>query len=730
MRWIAEPERPKPPRSSGSAALGRDVASAVGEASEIRRIEATAAAESALRGEEADFAGSAPKREAGETAKERRAMLQTGGHIGAVAAAVAEPACEQSGGETERREAPADAGERRQAKLPVRKAEPAAHGVAAEVAGLRLKFPGVPDLLFRDLSLSIRQGEKVLLLGPSGCGKSTLLQVLGGVIPRVTEVPLKADRLKVPDSAGMVFQDPDTQFCMPYVDEELAFVLENLAVPREEMRPRIEAALLEVGLRLPEAHVPIGSLSQGMKQRLALASVLLLEPDTLLLDEPSALLDPEGRGAIWAAVRRVSERRTVIVVEHRIDEVLDWMDRVVVFRADGSLLADGPAAEVFGRYRAELRDYGIWYPGAWDDALAAGREVAARPEGAEAPELPAAGIVVSAASRLTASGTPPGAPEDATVSETARSADGVSFLRPKATAASERRPILTSPDGTSPVAGGACSEPLLRLENFRVLRGGKTVCAVDRAAVMPGDLIALTGPNGAGKSSLLLGLMGLLPRQGECRFGGDAPAGRREQRKAAAKHAAFVFQNPEFQFVTDRALDEVAFTLRGEAFVAANAEDSVRDQAAARLLARWTGANKRRLARLAAQAEPEIAARSAECLERFGLVGYEDRHPYLLSLGQKRRLSVASSVVTNKPLLLLDEPTFGQDARNAFAMLHLCDELRAAGHAILMITHEPEIAALLATQVWHIEDGRLVSANSTERSRSDGILFEKGATRK
>lgn len=668
MRWIAESERPKPPRPSGSAALGRDVASAVGEASEIRRIEATASAESALRGEEADFAGNGPKRAAGEMVQERRAMPQAGGHIGAVAAAVAEPAREQSGGETERREAPADAGERRQAKLPVREAEQTARDIAAEVAGLRLKFPGVPDLLFRDLSLSIRQGEKVLLLGPSGCGKSTLLQVLGGVIPRVTEVPLKADRLKVPDSAGMVFQDPDTQFCMPYVDEELAFVLENLAVPREEMRPRIEAALLEVGLRLPDAHVPIGSLSQGMKQRLALASVLLLEPDTLLLDEPSALLDPEGRGAIWAAVRRVSERRTVIVVEHRIDEVLDWMDRVVVFRADGSLLADGPAAEVFGRYRAELRDYGIWYPGAWDDALAAGREVAARPEGAEAPELPA--------------------------------------------------------------AGGACSEPLLQLENFRVMRGGKTVCAVDRAAVMPGDLIALTGPNGAGKSSLLLGLMGLLPRQGECRFGGDAPAGRREQRKAAAKHAAFVFQNPEFQFVTDRVLDEVAFTLRGEAFVAANAEDSGRQQAAARLFARWTGANKRRLARLASQAEPEIATRSAECLERFGLVGYEDRHPYLLSLGQKRRLSVASSVVTNKPLLLLDEPTFGQDARNAFAMLRLCDELRAAGHAILMITHEPEIAALLATQVWHIEDGRLISANSTERSRSDGILFEKGATRK
>ncbi|OWR30462.1 ABC transporter [Saccharibacillus sp. O23] len=664
MRWIAETKRPKPEEAAGSALSGPSVAEAVGEASEIRRIEATAAAESALH--------------AGEEAK--------------------------------RLEVPAETGERRQPKLHVRTAEPAertTHDAAAEVAGLRLKFPGVPDLLFRDLSLSIRQGEKVLLLGPSGCGKSTLLQVLGGVIPRVTEVPLKADRLKVPDSAGMVFQDPDTQFCMPYVDEELAFVLENLAVPREDMRARIEAALLEVGLHLPDIHMPIGSLSQGMKQRLALASVLLLEPDTLLLDEPSALLDPEGRRAIWAAVRRVSEQRTVIVVEHRIDEVLDWMDRVIVFRGDGSVLADGPAAEVFRLYRAELREYGIWYPGAWEDALAVGRGDAARPEAAGAPELPA-GAAASAAS-CPASAAPHGTSENAAVSEKPHPANRAS-----------KQP---------PVARGAFSEPLLRLENFRVLRGGRAVCAVDRAAVMPGDLIALTGPNGAGKSSLLLGLMGLLPRQGECRFGTDDPAGRREERQAAAKHAAFVFQNPEFQFVTDRVLDEVAFTLRGEAAAAAQAgEDSGRRGAAARLLARWSPREKRRRARLAAQAEPEIARRAADCLARFGLGGYEDRHPYLLSLGQKRRLSVASSVVTNKPLLLLDEPTFGQDARNAFAMLRLCDELRAAGHAILMITHEPEIAELLATQVWQIEDGRLKSASPTGRSRSDGIRLREEAT--
>ncbi|GGO02900.1 ATP-binding cassette domain-containing protein [Saccharibacillus kuerlensis] len=588
---------------------------------------------------------------------------------------------------------------------------------AAEAVGLRLKFPGVTELLFRDLSLKIGQGEKVLLLGPSGCGKSTLLQVLGGIIPRVTEVPMKAERLKVPESAGIVFQDPDTQFCMPYVDEELAFVLENLTVPREEMTGLIEAALREVGLNLPDPHVPIGSLSQGMKQRLALASVLLLQPDTLLLDEPSALLDPEGRRTIWEAVRRVSGQRTVIIVEHRIEEVIDWVDRVVLFRSDGSIMADGPARTVFGRYRAELREYGIWYPEAWDDAYGniLGRDAdsselssggsgdgAARPAhtsdaslaaGSASPGLGARDLVVSAPVPT------PVAPASDLISSASASVAPVSA------------PIALDPalGDSVPSVGTESEQPLLKLENFRVLRSGRNVCAVEKAAIMPGDLIALTGPNGAGKSSLLLGLMGLLPQEGMCEYGGVRPVGRRSVRETAAKHAAFVFQNPEFQFVTNRVQDEVSFTLRSEA------------QAA---LPRKRGLFGRRM-QLGPETEAELELRAGQCLDGFGLCEYADRHPYLLSLGQKRRLSVASAVVSDKPLLLLDEPTFGQDARNAFAMLDLCETLRASGRAVLMITHEPEIAERLATQIWRVEGGKLVSAEPTGRSRGESPRLAK-----
>lgn len=565
-----------------------------------------------------------------------------------------------------------------------------APSIAAGVEKLRLKFPGSHDLLFRDLSLQIRQGEKVLLLGPSGCGKSTLLQVLGGIIPRVTEVPMKADKLTIPESIGIVFQDPDTQFCMPYVDEELAFVLENLAVPRENMRGRIEAALHEVGLELSDAHVPIASLSQGMKQRLALASVLLLEPDTLLLDEPSALLDPEGRRTIWEAVRRVCRQKTVIIVEHRIEEVQDWVDRVLLFADDGSLLADGAADLIFGRYRADLLRHGIWYPEAWSEAYGDG-------ERSVKEALPVNGELK-----------PSGRSCEPTALEALPGA-GISSAN------------LEAPESESWNTPAAASEPLLRLENFRVLRGGKTVCAAESAAVHPGDLIALTGPNGAGKSSLLLGLMGLLPHEGSCEYAGSRPSGRRELRDAAAKHAAFVFQNPEFQFVTNRVLDEVAFTLRSEA-------EAVLRASRTGTFAGWI--QRRRSGRPDAENEAATVRRSQACLDRFGLGDYAERHPYLLSLGQKRRLSVASAIVSDKPILLLDEPTFGQDARNAFAILDLCERLRASGHAVLMITHEMEIAERLATGIWTVENGKLSSVRATGRSRDDAIrLSERGGAR-
>ncbi|XID92451.1 ABC transporter ATP-binding protein [Paenibacillaceae bacterium WGS1546] len=464
---------------------------------------------------------------------------------------------------------------------------------AAGVVNLKLKFTGEDALLFQGVSLAFRPGERALLLGPSGCGKSTLLQVLSGLIPRSIEVPMLADETIVPEKWGYVFQDPDAQFCMPYVDEELAFVLENLQVPREEMPERIVRHLRQVGLDLPDPHVPIQTLSQGMKQRLAIAAALATEPDVLFLDEPTALLDEEGTKQVWSAIRAVASGMTLIVVEHKTEQIADLFDRVVVLGPAGEVIADGEPASVFERHRRELDRYGIWHPGTWET-----RE-------------------------------------------------------PSRRVASER---------------GAAPPPLLELERYRGIRGGDAVVEVGQVAVKPGDWIGVMGDNGAGKSSLLLAIMRLIRTEGTCRVEGRELL----RTERLAEHVAFVFQNPELQFVTNAVRDEIEYSL----------------------LVDGADADERR-------------AKSDNLLRELHLREVEGRHPYQLSMGQKRRLSVASAIVRGQRLLLLDEPTFGLDARNTFALLELLERLRAEGTAILMVTHDSRIVERYCTSLWRVREGRL-----------------------
>lgn len=550
------------------------------------------------------------------------------------------------------------------------------------VEGLRLKFPGEDRLVFKDLSFATKKGEKVLLLGPSGCGKSTLLQVLSGMIPHAIEVPMKCSDQRIPSSWAYVFQDPDTQFCMPYVDEELAFVLENLCVPQEEMTGRMQEVLSSVGLRLENLHIPISHLSQGMKQRLALASALLLQPEVLFLDEPSALLDPEGREQIWEAVKSVSDGRTLIIVEHRIEEMAAYVDRVVLFGPDGVILGEGSPEVVFTAFQKELTEYGIWYPGVWDD-------YAGSPAGAETFRL-------LTSERVRAGQLRKGVDAEGMLCDV--SAAHLGELSPNANGGNTSR--MTGWHGEEQEqfhVRVVNQDPVLELSDFTVLRKGQPAVAVDKATVYPGEFVAVIGPNGAGKSSLLLGLMGLLRAEGEYRLGGDLVLSgkkrkERKLRQAMLGRIGFVFQNPELQFVTERVLDEVAYSL---------VVDGIPLE------------------------EAELVARDA--LKRFGLSGLEQRHPYQLSTGQKRRLSVATAMAREPGVLLLDEPTFGQDARNTFSILEMCEELRQAGTAILMVTHEMQIAQQAATHIWEVQKGKIISQRASSRLRAGHIGENRAA---
>lgn len=466
------------------------------------------------------------------------------------------------------------------------------------VTDLRLKFPGEDTLVFKDLSLSVQPGEKVLMLGPSGCGKSTLLQVLSGIIPDSIELPMKTTDIQLPDSWGFVFQDPDTQFCMTHVDEELAFVLENLQIPRGEMPALIEDVLERVDLHLEDPHTPINAMSQGMKQRLALASVLLLEPDVLFLDEPSALLDPEGTRQIWSSIRHATADKTVIIVEHKIDLIADWVDRVVLFNDHGVMIADGPPATVFADCQEALKRFGIWYPGVW---------------------------------------------EEYTASEAFQS-------------------MMKNRQAPS-------SQMKIHLQEFHGFRGNTKKITAEQATIQAGDWVTIVGENGSGKSTLLLSLMQLLRTDGVYELNG-VPIVWKKKKRQLPEGLSLVFQNPELQFVTNSIMDELTVSLHG-------------------------------------MPKTEADRYAEEMIQLFNLPDSVSRHPYQLSTGQKRRLSVATALTPDTDILLLDEPTFGQDARNTFAILEKLEQLRTQGVTILMVTHDTEIVENFATVVWTVSDGML-----------------------
>ena len=446
-----------------------------------------------------------------------------------------------------------------------------------------------------DLDLQIEPGERVLLLGASGAGKSTLIHALAGVLGGEDEGESTGELLingrpaeKARGQVGLVLQDPDSQVILARVGDDVAFGCENLGVPRDEIWRRVGAALEAVGLDLPLAH-PTAALSGGQKQRLALAGVLAMQPGLLLLDEPTANLDPDGVVEVRDAVARVLQQTgsTFIVIEHRVEIWKDLVDRVIVLAADGGILADGHPDEVLVATGEALAAAGVWVPGF-----------------------------------------PP------------------------------RYPVRK---------GSASSELLLHTEDLAIARVASTVLRAGiEVEVHAGQALAITGPNGSGKSTLGLTLAGLLPPvdgrvvADGLRQGAGAEPIRWKSRELLTRIGT-VFQDPEHQFITGSVRDELAVGPRALTLD-----------------------------------EAEVARRVDPLVERLRLGHLLGANPFTLSGGEKRRLSVATVLATRPPLLVLDEPTFGQDSRTWRELVALLAELLDEGSAIATITHDAEIIAALA----------------------------------
>ncbi|WP_371740158.1 ABC transporter ATP-binding protein [Frigoribacterium sp. VKM Ac-2836] len=450
------------------------------------------------------------------------------------------------------------------------------------------------------LDLDVAPGERVLLLGASGAGKSTLLAGLAGVLGGDDEGDEAGDLLvdgRVPADqrgrVGLVLQDPDSQVVLARVGDDVAFGCENLGVPRDEIWRRVGHALEAVGLDLPLSH-PTSELSGGQKQRLALAGALAMRPGLVLLDEPTANLDPAGVVEVRDAVARVvaDTGATLVVVEHRISVWLPVVDRVVVLDAGGGVLADGRPEDVLRAERDRLVDAGVWVPGAAPPAPVRSR---------------AAGDLL-----LTASG------------------------------------LEVGPKGP----------------------GGRTVAAGIDLAVTGGRALAVTGTNGSGKSTLALTVAGLLAPVGgslEARPAFAAGAGSspiRWKPRQLLTRVGTVFQDPEHQFLTA--------TVRRELAVGPEA----------------LGAPP-----------TEVASRVDHLLDRLRLDHLVGANPFTLSGGEKRRLSVATVLASRPSLLVLDEPTFGQDARTWRELVALLADLLDEGRAVVAVTHDAEFVSALADDV-------------------------------
>jgi energy-coupling factor transporter ATP-binding protein EcfA2 len=244
--------------------------------------------------------------------------------------------------------------------------------VLASVEGLSFRYPDSRDPVLRDVSLEVGEGEVVILAGPSGCGKSTLLRCMNGLIPHmypgdyrgrvtvggheVADTPMS----ELSQSAGLLFQNPENQIFMFSVERDVAFGLQNLSVPRQEMRARVDdamrlLAISDLALRAPH------ELSDGQKQRTALAGVIAMRPKLIILDEPTSLLDPKTAQEVVSLIGRLNRELgiTFIVVEHRLELLIPIAHRVVVMDR-GAKVMDGPPREVLADPRVEA--YGVSVP--------------------------------------------------------------------------------------------------------------------------------------------------------------------------------------------------------------------------------------------------------------------------------------------------------------------------------------------------------------------------------
>ncbi|MFF8603970.1 ABC transporter ATP-binding protein [Streptomyces sp. NPDC015232] len=527
-------------------------------------------------------------------------------------------------------------------------------------------YDGESAPTLKDVDLTVPEGELVLLVGPSGVGKSTLLGAVSGLVPHFTGGTLRGrvtvdgrdTRTHPPrelaDVVGTVGQDPRAHFVTDTVEDELAYGMESLGLAPAVMRRRVEETLDLLGLAELRDR-PIATLSGGQQQRVAIGSVLTPHPRVLVLDEPTSALDPSAAEDVLAVLQRLVHDlgTTVLMAEHRLERVVQYADRVLLL-PEGVM---GPPAEMMGVSSIHPPVVALGRAAGWSPLPLTVRDARR-----------AAGPL----KRRLAGRVPPAAPAPAPAP----------LLRDGASPGTAAAPVpvprglfrrRTAPQAPPPVRAPGPDAPLVDVSGLAVRRGRVEALRRVTLRVAAGETVALMGRNGAGKSTLLGTLVGTVaPTSGNVRVAGLPPHTTDPRRMVRA--VGLVPQEPRDLLYADTVAAECA----------AADEDA--------------GAAPGSCRELVSELLPGVA---------------DETHPRDLSEGQRLALALAVVLTARPPLLLLDEPTRGLDYAAKARLVARLRLLAREGHAIVLATHDVELAAELAHRVVIVAGGEVVADGPT-----------------
>ena len=574
-----------------------------------------------------------------------------------------------------------------------------------------------------DVTLSVSPGDFLGIIGPSGAGKTTLASAMSGAIPHHYTGPFFGSVLvdgkdtcavtltDISQVVGSVLQDIDTQMVASVVEDEMLFGLENFGVPHSQIEERVIDALETVGIAdLRERD--IATLSGGQKQKVAIAAILALRPRVLVLDEPTAALDPASSRMVFETLRSINRELgvTVVIIEQKVALLSEYASRIAVMQG-GRIALEGTPSEVFS-HSAELRSIGVDSPRVTriSNSLAArGLIEAGEPclnvreaslliqnlckASSPAPRAAAAAGVGRAAADAPAAAdagrAAADAPAAADAGRAAADAPAAAGAARATTASPGECGMAESPRRPAMKPGGS---PVVRLRDvtYAYPGGGASVRHLN-LEVYPGEFVGLVGQNGAGKTTATKLVNGLLkPSSGTVEVAGlDTRTARTSQ---IARHAATLFQNPDHQICRDTVLDEVAFGLELGGVDAETARERARAVA-----------------------------------EDFGLPLGEA--PFSLSRGQRQMVALASVVVLEPELVILDEPTSGLDYRECMTVMETVRRMADRGSAVIMVCHDMEVVSDFAERLVVMADGEIAAAGPTHDLFADESLMKRASMR-